>query len=104
MMSRDKVIAAHKARYEEQAQRVRSELLLAGITFADDDLWPATIANAVRLLQTHSMQRSGRNLLEKMRSTLRLHYYIESPTVVYIARLPLDWSNYRQGTRVEALR
>ena len=103
-MTRDDVIAAHKARYAEQAQRVRSNLLRAGIEFKDDDLWPATIANAVRLLQTRSMQRIAYDLLDKMHLTLRLNYFIESPTVVYIARLPLDSSNYRQGTRIEILR
>ena len=104
MTSRDEVIAAHRARYEEQAQRVRFALSRAGIQFPDDDVWPAAIANAIRLLQTRSMQRSGYDLLDKMGSTLQLHYYIESPTVVYVARLPLDSSNYRQGIRMEALR
>ena len=50
------------------------------------------------------MQDSGYNLLEKMRRTLRLNYYVESPTVIYIARLPLDAKNYTKGVRIEALR
>ena len=99
------MIAAHKARYAEQAREVHAKLAAASITFKyDHDAWPATIANAVRLLQTHSTQDSGYNLLEKMRCTLRLNYYVESPTVVYIARLPLDAENCSKGVRIEALR
>ena len=105
MMSRNEVIAAHKARHAEQAREVHAKLAAAGITFKhDQDAWPSTIANAVRLLQTPSMQDSGYNLLEKMRCTLRLSYYVESPTVVYIGRLPLDAKNYTKGVRIEALR
>ena len=104
-MSRDEVIAAHKARYAEQARQVHANLAAAGITFKhDQEAWPLTIANAVRLLQTPSMQDSGYNLLERMRCTLRLNYYVESPTVIYIGRLPLDAKNYTKGVRIEALR
>ena len=100
MKSRDEIIAARRARHDGQARELRKALARAGITFDGGDSWPHTIVHAVRLLQSRSLADSGRHLLEKMRSTLGLHYFIESASTVYIASFALDADNYGQGVRV----